>query len=168
MGLFPSYLHTSRSREREADTAYYSISQYTGHGSITLKEISRFSAPHISICVSKVPILKKNSRSNANMQPSIMGVYISLHMMVNRCTVNSKHNTQKRMKPSKHLLYKGGMLRTSPCFIIRSPLLLIRWNLNPSELKSPSESSSLHRTPSEVGVHKSLTSYGIYNRQYDC
>ena len=110
MGLFPSYLHTSRSREGEADTVYYSISQYTSHGSITLKEISRFSAPHISICVSKVPILKKNSRSNANMQPSIMGVYISLHMIVNRCTVNSKHRTQKRMKPSKHLLYKGGML----------------------------------------------------------
>ena len=163
MGLFPSYLHTSRSREGEADTAYYSISQYTGHGSITLKEISRFSAPHISICVSKVPILKKNSRSNANMHPSIMGVYISLHMTVNRwhCELKTQHT-------EKNEALKGGMLRTSPCFIIRSPLLLIRWNLNPSELESPSESSSLHRTPSEVGVHKSLTSYGIYNRQYDC
>lgn len=48
----------------------------------TLNDISKFSAPHISICTSKVPISKKNCLSSANMHPSIMGVYSSLFSQI--------------------------------------------------------------------------------------
>ena len=48
----------------------------------TLNDISKFSAPHISICSSKVPISKKNRLSSANMHPSIMGVYNSLFSQI--------------------------------------------------------------------------------------
>ena len=182
MGLSPSYLHTSRSGERQAQyttvyhsipqyiTVYHSIPQYTTvyHSilslGITLRDISRFSAPHISICVSKVPILKKKSRSNANMQPSITGVYISLHMMNGQrvhCelkTHNKEKNEGPKMSPTQRL-YRMNAL--SPCVIIRPPPLLIRWNLNPSELERPSEPSSFNRTSTVVDVHKVLTMYGI-------